>query len=58
VEQLTYEWFGEHYHFTEAMTDSLSLDAVEWWPVIRAGKAHAQEMQRAQDERVAKASRR
>jgi hypothetical protein len=58
IEQVTYEWFAENYKFTEDMTDGLSLDALEWWPVIRSAKHHAQEMQRAQDERAAKNARR
>lgn len=56
--QVTCEWFADAYGFTEEQTGGLSLDALEWWPVIRLAKVHAQEMQRAQQERVAKMSRR
>jgi CHASE1-domain containing sensor protein len=41
AQQLTYEWFAENYHFTEEMTGSLSLDALTWWPVIRAARNNA-----------------
>lgn len=50
--QITYEWFAENYHFTEEMTDSLSVDALEWWPVIRAARLKAQETRQHQAERL------
>lgn len=53
-EQVTLEWFADAYSFTDEQTLGLSLDALEWWPVIRLAKARAQEMQRAQDDRMAK----
>lgn len=55
-EQVTYEWFADTYHFTEEMTDNLSLDALEWWPLIRVAKAKAADTERRQQERVANAS--
>lgn len=51
-EMVTYEWFAEAYHFTEEMTDSLSADALEWWPVIRMARAKAQETKQAQTARL------
>lgn len=52
MEQLTYEWFGESFQFTEDDTDSLSLDALEWWPVILQARRKAQETTQGQHQRV------
>lgn len=52
AETVTYEWFAEAYHFTEDMTDSLSLEALEWWPLLRLARAKAGETRQAQNNRV------
>jgi len=42
-ETLTYRFFAKTYHYTEAMTDEASLEAVTWWPEIEAAEAYAAE---------------
>jgi CHASE1-domain containing sensor protein len=44
-ETFTYRFFAKHYHFTEAMTDESSLEAVMWWPVIEQAEAEAAQRQ-------------
>lgn len=57
-EQVTLEWFGENYHFTEDQTLSLSLDALFWWPLIRLARVEAAEMKQRQEQRAAQNTRR
>lgn len=51
-EQVTFEWFAETYHFTEEMTRSLSLEALEWWPLIRQARQHAASRQQQREQRT------
>jgi hypothetical protein len=53
-EMLTLEWFADSYGFTEDETLGLSMEALDWWPIIRAGRAHAREIERAREERMAR----
>jgi hypothetical protein len=52
AEQVTYEWFGRNYHFTEEQTDCLSIEALDWWPVINMARVKAQETKQSQTARV------
>jgi hypothetical protein len=47
-ETLVKELFAEAYGFTEEMTEESSLDAVVWWPEIRAARNDA-ERKKAKD---------
>lgn len=58
TEQITLEWFGENYHFTEEQTLDLSLDAIYWWPLIRMARIEATEAKQRQEQRAASARRR
>jgi hypothetical protein len=57
-EQVTLEWFARTYHMTEDQTLELSVDALEWWPVIALARAEAAQAQQRQQERMAKNSQR
>jgi hypothetical protein len=54
-EQVTLEWFARTYHFSEEQTLGLSLEALEWWPVIAVARAEAAEMKQRQESRMAQA---
>lgn len=54
-EQVTLEWFARTYYFTEEETHGLSLEALEWWPVIAQARAEAAEMKQRQESRMAQA---
>jgi hypothetical protein len=41
---VTYEWYGSSYRFTEEDTDGLSLEALEWWPLIRRRISHSRSL--------------
>jgi hypothetical protein len=58
-EQLTLEWFGKNYRFTEEQTLSeMSLDALMWWPVIAHARAEAMRMEQEREARMARNSSR
>jgi hypothetical protein len=50
---VTYEWYGSSYRFTEEDTDGLSLEALEWWPLIRAARSRVSEVRDEQNARMA-----
>jgi hypothetical protein len=56
-EQVTLEWFARTYHLTEEQTLNLSLDALEWWPVIALARAEAAQAQQRQEQRMQKNQR-
>jgi hypothetical protein len=51
-EQVTLEWFARTYHFTDEQTLNLSVDALEWWPVIALARAEAQRLEQAREQRM------
>lgn len=51
-ETITLEWFAENYHFTEEMTGSLSVEALDWWPLIRAARMKVSETKSSQAQRM------
>jgi hypothetical protein len=57
-EQVTLEWFARTYRLTEEETLNLSLDALEWWPVIALARAEAAQMQQRQEQRMQNQKRR
>ena len=44
------EWFAENYRYTPAQVGELSLDALEWFPLIAEAKSRAMKI-RADQER-------
>jgi hypothetical protein len=52
TEQMTLEWFARTYHFTDQETENLSLDALEWWPVIALARIQAQHLEQAREARM------
>jgi hypothetical protein len=58
-EQLMLRWFAKTYGFTEQQSrEELSLEALEWWPLIEQAFSEAERMERAAEERMAKRSQR
>jgi hypothetical protein len=58
-EQVTLEWFGRTYNFTESQTlDEMSLDALEWWPVIARARAEAAQLEQQREARMQRNSSR
>lgn len=54
-EQLTLRWFAKTYGFTEKQTrEELSLEALEWWPLIEEAVSEAERMEHEQQQRMAK----
>ena len=45
------EWFAESYHYTPEQVGELSLDALEWFPVIAEAKARATKIRSEQERR-------
>jgi hypothetical protein len=58
-EHLTLRWFAKTYGFTEKQTrEELSLDALEWWPLIEEAISESDRMEREAQERMARRSHR
>lgn len=55
-EQVTLEWFGRNYHFTDEETLGMGLDALEWWPIIAMARAEVARMEQAREQRMQKNS--
>ena len=58
-EHLTLRWFAKMYGFTEKQTrEELSLEALEWWPLIEEAVGEAERMEQEAQQRMAKRSHR
>ena len=57
-EQMTKRWFAKIYGFTEDMTDSLSLEALEWWPLIETAESEVMRIEQEQQARLARRAQR
>jgi hypothetical protein len=57
-EMLTYRWFAKSYGFTERQVDDeMSLEGLDWLPVIEDAADHAAEAERKRAEREARHGR-
>lgn len=52
---MTIRWFAKHYGYTEEQTLSLSVEALEWLPIIELASAQAEEQELKAQQRVAHA---
>lgn len=55
---LTKEFFAERYGFTEAMTEELSVEAIDWWPRIARAKIEVENKKMRDAQRQSQGPRR